>query len=77
MPLVLLLAAALVTGPATGLASDWRHGHLGRLAGLVLGLAVGVAAVVVVALMVEEPSRPRLVLIEPGGFGKPDDRGHR
>ena len=69
--LVALLAAALLTGPAVGLFSGWRYGSLGRLAGLALGLAVGVAAVVVVALMVEEPSRPQLVLIEPADAGSP------
>lgn len=69
--LVVLLAAALLTGPAAGLVSSWRYGRLSRLAGLALGMAVGAAAVVVVALMVEEPSRPQLVLLEPRGSGSP------
>ncbi len=66
-----LLAAALITGPVSGLVSGWSHGRLSRLAGSALGLAVSVEAVVVVALMVEEPSRPQLVLIGPAGAGTP------
>ena len=64
--LVVLLAAALLTGPVTGLVLGWRHGRLGRLAGSALGLAVGVAAVIVIAVMVEEPSRTEMVLRGPG-----------
>ena len=45
---VVLLAAALLTGPVTGLALGWRHGRLGKLAGLALGLSVGVLGIMVV-----------------------------
>ena len=45
---VVLLAAALLTGPVTGLALGWRHGRLGKLAGLALGLSVGVLGLMVV-----------------------------
>ena len=38
--LVVLLAAALLTGPVAGLALGWRHGRLGRLAGSALASAL-------------------------------------
>ena len=63
--LFVFLAAALLTGPVTGLVLGWRHGRLGRLAGSALGLAVGLAAVVVIAVMVEEPRRTELILVGP------------
>ena len=75
--LFLLLAAALLTGPVTGLVLSWRHGRLGRLVGSTLGLGVGVLSVVVVAVMIFEPTNPEMVLIGPAGAGAfaPGDPG--
>ena len=75
--LFLLLAAALLTGPVTGLVLGWRHGRLGRLAGSALGLGVGVLSVVVVVVMIFEPTNPRMVLIGPADAGAlaPGDPG--
>ena len=63
--LVVLLAAALLTGPVAGLALGWRHGRLGRLAGSALGLGVGVLSVMVVAVMMYEADQAEMVLIGP------------
>ena len=75
--LFVLLAAALLTGPVTGLVLGWRHGRLGRLAGSALGLGVGVLSVVVVAVMIFEPTNPEMVLIGPADAGAlaPGDPG--
>ena len=75
--LFVLLAAALLTGPVTGLVLGWRHGRLGRLAGSALGLGVGVLSVVVVVVMIFEPTNPRMVLIGPADAGAlaPGDPG--
>ena len=66
--LVVLLAAALLTGPVAGLALGWRHGRLGRLAGSALGLGVGVLSVMVVAVMMYEADQAEMVLIGPAAF---------
>ena len=73
--LFVLLAAALLTGPVTGLVLGWRHGRLGRLVGsaLGLGLGVGVLSVVVVAVMIFEPTNPEMVLIGPAAFAEAGD----
>ena len=75
--LIVLLAAALLTGPVTGLVLGWRHGRLGRLVGSALGLGVGVLSVVVVAVMIFEPTNPEMVLIGPADAGAlaPGDPG--
>ena len=70
---VVLLAAALLTGPVTGLVLGWRHGRLGKLAGSALGLSVGVLAVVVVAVMMHEPDEAKIVLIGPAEFANAGD----
>ena len=75
--LFVLLAAALLTGPVTGLVLGWQHDRLGRLAGPALGLGVGVLSVVVVAVMIFEPTNPEMVLIGPADAGAlaPGDPG--
>ena len=75
--LLFLLAAALLTGLVTGAVLGWRHGGLGKLAGLALGLGVGVLAVVVVVAMLEEPDQPAMVLMGPVDTGTltPGDPG--
>ena len=75
--LLVLLAAALLTGPVTGLVLGWRHGRLGRLVGSALGLGVGVLSVVVVAVMLFEPTNPEMVLLGPADAGAfaPGDPG--
>ena len=60
---VVLLAAPLLTGPVTGLALGWRHGRLGKLAGLALGLSVGVLGLMVVVA--------EMVLTGPAEFAYP------
>ena len=69
--LFVLLAAALLTGPVTGLVLGWRHGRIGRLAGLALGLGVGVLSVVVIAVMIDEPSKTEMIWIGPAEFAYP------
>ena len=71
--LVVLLAAALLTGPVAGLALGWRHGRLGRLAGSALGLGVGVLSVMVVAVMMYEADQAEMVLIGPAAFAEAGD----
>ena len=71
--LVVLLAAALLTGPVAGLALGWRHGRLGRLAGSALGLGVGVLSVIVVAVMMYEADQAEMVLIGPAAFAEAGD----
>ena len=71
--LVVLLAAALLTGPVVGLALGWRHGRLGRLAGSALGLGVGVLSVMVVAVMMYEADQAEMVLIGPAAFAEAGD----
>ena len=71
--LVVLLAAALLTGPVAGLALGWRHGRLGRLAGSALGLGVGVLSVMVVAVMMYEADQAEMVLIRPAAFAEAGD----
>ena len=71
--LVVLLAAALLTGPVAGLALGWRHGWLGRLAGSALGLGVGVLSVMVVAVMMYEADQAEMVLIGPAAFAEAGD----
>ena len=50
------LVIALLTGSVTGLTLGWRHGGLGRLAGITLGSGVGVTAVVILAIMFDSGS---------------------
>ena len=71
--LVVLLAAALLTGPVAGLALGWRHGRLGRLAGSALGLGVGVLSVMIVAVMMYEADQAEMVLIGPAAFAEAGD----
>ena len=71
--LVVLLAAALLTGPVAGLALGWRHGRLGRLAGSALGLGVGVLSVMVVAVMMYAADQAEMVLIGPAAFAEAGD----
>lgn len=71
--LVVLLAAALLTGPVAGLALGWRHSRLGRLAGSALGLGVGVLSVMVVAVMMYEADQAEMVLIGPAAFAEAGD----
>ena len=71
--LVVLLAAALLTGPVAGLALGWRHGRLSRLAGSALGLGVGVLSVMVVAVMMYEADQAEMVLIGPAAFAEAGD----
>ena len=71
--LVVLLAAALLTGPVAGLALGWRHGRLGRLAGSAQGLGVGVLSVMVVAVMMYEADQAEMVLIGPAAFAEAGD----
>ena len=75
--LIVLLAAAFFTGPVTGLVVGWRRGGLGRVGGSALGLAVGVVAVVIIAVMVEEPNRTEMILTGPADAGTlaPGDPG--
>ena len=71
--LFVLLAAALLTGPVTGLVLGWRHGLIGKLAGLALGLGVGVLSVVVIVVMIDEPSKTEMIWIGPAEFADAGD----
>ncbi len=54
---LLLFAVAFLTGPATGLSLSWRRRWTWKLTGLVIGSAVGVLAVVVLAHMGDAAGR--------------------